>query len=190
MAVETRVLTVEDYLAFGDQLIEVVDGEVIEMSPYGKRQPMIMANLQHHLEPFVRERRLGLVLPEASYVLDAERRTRWVKNARTPDVSFITQARVEAHMEEYPDPTEPWWLAPDLAVEVISPTDKAPAILRKLRDYLHYGVRLIWFIDPDARTVTVYTQENPVGVVLSDTEPLTAEPVIEGWSMPAAALFE
>lgn len=190
MAVETRFLTVEEYLAYSNESIEIVDGEVIEMSPYGKRQPIVMANLMYSLGPFVNERKLGKVLPEASFVLDAERRTRWVKNARTPDVSFIMQARIDAHMKEYPDPNEPWWLAPDLAAEVISPTDKAPAILRKLRDYLHYGVNLIWFIDPDARTVTVYTLDNPVGVVLTEAETLTAEPVIEGWSMPVAALFE
>ncbi len=191
MQVDAKLMTVEQYQAeFAKQPIEIVDGEVIPMSPVGRRQPQVMANLADDLGPFVKRENLGRVFSEASYVLDGNRRANWVRGARTPDVSFIRRERIEAHNAEYTDPDEPWWLAPDIAVEVVSPTDPYSAVIGKAADYLRYGVKLVWIIDPQARTVHVHTPDNPMGTTLAGEDTLKAEPVIEGWSMAVAALFE
>lgn len=190
MAVEIKLPTIEDYMAFGDKPIEVIDGEFVEMSPHGRKQPHVMRRLNRNLDPFVTERNLGAVLGETSYVLDGNRRKNWVKNARTPDGSFISQNRIDAHDSQYPNEYEPYWLAPEIAIEVISPTDENQDVARRLRDYLTYGVLIVWFIYPKTKTVMVYTQENPMGVILEAKDLLTADPVIIGWSMPVAKLFE
>jgi Uma2 family endonuclease len=189
MAVETRFLTVEEYLAFGDQPVEVVDGEIIEMSPSTKRQPKVLRRLNRRLDSYSLENELGEVFTESSFVLDGEPRRRWVKNARTPDLAFIAKSRYEAHETEHPSEEEPWWIAPDLVAEVISPTDEPQEVMRKLRDYLLYGVLIVWLIYPKTKSVVVYTQDNPLGSTLVEGEMLAAEPVIPGWSMPIAALF-
>lgn len=191
MQVDAKLMTVEQYqAAFAKQPIEIVDGEVIPMSPAGRRQPKITRRLSRSLDAHASELELGEVYTEASYVLDGDRRTNWVKGARTPDLSFITRERIEAHDAEYTDPDEPWWLAPDIAVEVLSPTDPYSAVIRKVADYLRYGVKLVWIIDPQARTVHVHSPDNPMGYTLTDKDTLKAEPVIQGWSMAVGALFE
>jgi Uma2 family endonuclease len=135
MAVQIKLPTVEEYMAFGDKPVEVVDGEFVEMSPSMRRQPEVMSNISDDLGPFVRKRKLGRVYSEVSYVLDGDPRRNWVKNARQPDVSFITQVRITEHKKKHPEPG-PWWLAPDLAVEVMSPNDTFPEVDQKIRDYL------------------------------------------------------
>lgn len=189
MAVETRLLTLEEYLAYGDQPIEVVDGEIIEMSPSTKRQPLVLRRLNRRLDKYSLENDLGEVFLESSFVLDGEPRRGWVKNARTPDLAFIAKSRYESHEKEHPSEEEPWWIAPDLVAEVISPTDETQDVMRKLRDYLLYGVLIVWLIYPKTKSVVVYTQDNPLGTTLSENDTLAAEPVIPNWSMPVAALF-
>src|SRR5687767_8508572 len=129
MTIELKLPTLEEWLAFGDKKIEVVDGEFVEMSPNTRRQPNVVTNLLLNLGTFVRDQKIGKCLPEASYVLDGNRRENWVRNARTPDLSFITQARLEAHDAAYPSQDEPYWLSPDLAVEVISLTDETQDVM-------------------------------------------------------------
>jgi Uma2 family endonuclease len=134
----------------------------------------------------VQERGLGKVFVEASFVLDGNPRKRWIKDSRVPDVAFITRERIDAHEAAHPDP---WWLAPDLAVEVISPTDQYESLLQKVADYLRYGVRLVWAINLLTRTVTIHTTELPLGQILRVDDTLDAAPLIEGWSMSVADLF-
>jgi len=190
MQVKTRLPTLAEYLAaFEEQPVEIVDGEIIPMSPGGREQPNVETNTLILLQPYLKEHNWGKVFPEASFVLDGNRRKDWVKNARKPDIAFISKERIEAHNKKYPARSEPWWLAPDLAVESISPTDRFAAINRKVTDYLRYGARIVWLIDPEARTITIYTPDHPLKT-LYDDDTLDAEPIIPGWSAPVAALFE
>jgi len=189
MQVQTRHMTVAEYLAYGDQPVEVINGEAImAAAAHTRRQPNIVTNLFDKLHPFVRKNKLGKVFSEASYVLDGNPRTKWVAGARTPDVSFISRERIEAHNAEYPD-DEPWWLAPDLAVEVISPTDSYDYLSQKVADYLSAGVKLVWVIDAEARSVRVFAPDHPLGYAVREPDKLTAESVIPGWSMKVSDLF-
>src|SRR5205807_773671 len=76
------------------------------------------------------------------------------KLVRIPDVSFYSWAKLPG--KEYPSKPIPD-LAPDLAVEVLSEGNTQEEMERKLKEYFLAGVRLVWFVEPDARTVTVYT---------------------------------
>jgi Uma2 family endonuclease len=183
--------TVSDFLqAFGQQPVEIVDGVFIPMHPPGRLHGIYTHLVLFDLNTFVSSRHLGLVFTEVPFVLDGSERSDWVRYSRIPDISFIALGRIEAHNREHPDPTGPWWLAPDIAGEVVSPTDSYLEIDDKVAEYLRYGVRLIWVINPRLRTVKVVTPDNPAGYILTDQDTLTASPVLEGWSMPVAHIFD
>ena len=85
-------------------------------------------------------------------------------------------------------PDEYFESPPDLAIEVISPDDRRELIGDKLRDYLAAGVRLVWLVDPESRTVMVYTG-NTRGVEYVETDTLDGGDVLSGFTCPVADLF-
>ena len=142
-----RAATEEDLLKTprDGRIYELVDGE-IRMSPAGVRHGAVSMALVGRLAPFVRERRLGHVLgPDTGHRLPGG-------NVRCPDVSFIASGRFPD--ERLPDDFAN--LAPDLAVEVISPGDRPRWILDKVGEYLEAGVRLVWVVDPKKSRAVVY----------------------------------
>jgi Uma2 family endonuclease len=186
-----RHITVAEFFElYGDKpyKVEVIDGEVVEMSPTQRDSQRPSHTLYDSLKPYAVQHQLGEVWIESTYVLEADDRTDWVRGSRQPDVSFISRDRIAAHDAKY-GMGGPWRLAPDLAVEVISPTDKYSDVLQKITDYLRYGVRLIWLIDPQNRTVQVYTPDAPNGILLRDDATLAGDPVLPGWSIPVAELL-
>jgi Uma2 family endonuclease len=189
MQIITKYPTLDQYReAFTRQPAEVIAGEIVPVSPNTRQQPDVAANLFLSLGVYVRDHKLGKVIIEATFVLDGNRREQWIKGARMPDVAFIARDRFQAHNREYP-PDEPWWLAPDLAVEIVSPTDSPEDVSQKVADYLQNGVRLVWVIEPRKRTVRVHTPDQPTGQPLKAGDELTAAPLIEGWSMRVDDLF-
>lgn len=103
---------------------------------------------------------------------------------RKPDVSFIRAERVAE--------IDVSWaycrIAPDLAVEVISPNDLTYEVSRKVDGYLAAGVRLVWVLDPSNRSVAIYRQSGAYSL-LSSTEELTGEDVIPGFRCQLSELF-
>jgi Uma2 family endonuclease len=165
MATTTRkVATEEDLLAMprDGQKYELVDGE-IRVSPTGDRHGLVSAYLVALLVPFVKSRALG-------HVMTSEAGFRFPdKNIRSPDVSFVASGR-------FPDdkvPDDFGDLAPDLAVEVLSPHDRPRHVLDKVGQYLEGGVRLIWVIDPRQGRAVVYRS-------LSDVQELGADDLLDG----------
>jgi len=165
MATTTRrVATEEDLLAMpkDGQKYELVDGE-IRVSPAGDRHSAIAVHLSALLFAFVKEHRLGHVFgADAGFRLPT-------KNVRSPDVSFVATGR-------FPDDKPPddfGNIAPDLAVEVLSPHDRPRYVLDKVGEYLEAGVRLIWVIDPRRARAVVYRS-------LSDVREVSADDVLDG----------
>ena len=147
MATITRRAATEEDLrnAPDDGIYELVDGE-IRMSPGGGRHGVTSMALIALLGPLVKERGLGHVVgPDTGHRLPGG-------NVRCPDVSFIASGRFpdEKPPDDFVD------LAPDLAVEVISPRDRPRHILDKVGEYLEAGVRLVWVIDPQNSSAVVY----------------------------------
>ncbi len=141
---------------------ELVDGQII-MSPAGFRHGLIALRLGARLLAFIEQSDLG-------YVLDSSTGFRLPGgNVRSPDASFVAKQRV-------PDARAPQGfaeVAPDLAVEVLSPDDHPRAILDKVGEYLQAGVRLVWIVDPQAGRAAVYRS-------LTDVRELTADDSLEG----------
>ena len=147
MATITRRAATEEDLRNtpDDGIYELVDGE-IRWSSGGFRHSKTSMALVTLLGPFVKERSLGHVVgPDTGNRLPGG-------NVRCPDVSFIASGRFPN--EELPEDFVS--LAPDLAVEVISPSDRPRWILDKVGEYLEAGVRLVWVIDPQKSTAVVY----------------------------------
>jgi Uma2 family endonuclease len=105
---------------------------------------------------------------------------------RIPDLSFIPWERFPGRVV----PREPMvGFAPDLAVEVLSPSNTVKEMDVKLRDYFRTGVRLVWYVDPEARTVRVFTGVDRV-TTLDDSATLDGGDVLPGWSLAVGRIFE
>ena len=104
---------------------------------------------------------------------------------RIPDVAFYSWAKLPGR--QIPDDPIPE-LAPDLAVEVLSRTNTKGEMFAKRKDYFFAGVRLVWFVDPRARTVEVYTAPDQV-TTLRDADTLTGGDVLPGFGQPLAQLL-
>jgi Uma2 family endonuclease len=147
---------------------ELVDGQ-IRVSPAGARHGLIIVKLTGRLQAFVERARLG-------YVFDSSTGFRLPKgNVRSPDISFVARGRFKKGVPKGFVP-----FAPDLAVEVLSPEDRSRFILDKVGEYLDAGVRLVWVLDPEARSASVYRSLTAVRT-LSAKDVLTGEDVLPGF---------
>ncbi len=156
---------------------EVVDGE-LRMSPAGLLHEIVVGRLIVLLGTFVEQKQLGHVLASSLlYVLPSG-------NKRGPDVSFVASGRLGSLRDTvFPK------LAPDLAVEVLSPGDSPRHVLDKVGEYLQAGVRLVWVIDPRKRQAAVYRSMTNVREIGSDGA-LDGEDVLPGFLCPLAKILE
>ena len=102
---------------------------------------------------------------------------------RAPDVSFVVSNRLPAGPPQGYVP-----FAPDLAVEIVSPSDRASDVTRRLIDYLDAGSRLVWVIDPGTRTAAVHRSPSDV-FMLREHDVLDGGDVLPGFRLPLAELF-
>jgi len=174
------LLTAKDLREMGEEgeFCELVDGELVKMSPSFIPEARVVRTILLLLGTFVTQHCLGEVFgPDLGYELTPHR-------VRAPDVSFVRAEKLVA----YGNPQEFAKVVPDLAVEVISPEVKYGYLQRKIRDYFEAGVRLLWIVDPEMQTVTVH--RSPVDLrVLTSADTLSGEDVIPGFSCPIAELF-
>jgi Uma2 family endonuclease len=178
--VPAQRMTAEEFFALGEDVMgELVDGVFVPMTPAGGPHGSINTRITAALGAFVYPRELGELFDgQTGFIL--RRRPDVV---RCPDVAFVAAARLPGGVRG-----GPLELAPDLAVEVLSPSNTAAEMLRKLNDYLTHGVRLVWEIDPDARSVVVHTPDAPARwLAIGDT--LDAAAVLPGFTTPVASLF-
>lgn len=175
---------------FSQNPVEVVDGELVDMSPPEISHVIISRRLFISLYRFVEEKQLGEVWPDSTaYLLEEDEKSGWVKGSRVPDVSFVAAEHMQAHFDKH-GTDGPLRLAPDLAVEVVSTNDRYSDLNKKIADYLRYGVKLVWIIDPQQRTVRICTPDNMSGVILQEEDTLKGEPVLEGWSMTVKHILD
>ena len=158
---------------------EVVDGELVVSPGAGVPHEKLVVKLAIRLGGYVEAKRLGDVLgSSALYVLPSG-------NKRSPDLSFVATGRLDEPgiSQVFPQ------LAPDLAVEVISPSDTAQRVLDKVGEYLEAGVRLVWVIDPQKRQAAVYRTITSVREVSGDGA-LDGEDVLPGFRCPLSEILD
>jgi len=180
MATTTRpIATEEDLLASprDGQKHELVDGQ-IRVSPAGARHGKVCMRLGSRLTAFVETYDLG-------HVFDSSTGFRLPGgNVRLPDVAFVAKDRLDE--SDIPEGFCP--VAPDLAVEVLSPADRPRQVLDKVGEYLGAGVRLVWVIDPASRQATVYRSLTDVKTV-GDRGTLDGEDLVPGFACPLASIL-
>jgi len=178
-----RLLTTEDLEGLPGQpglRYELDEGKLVEMPGAGALHNLIVGLVYRLLFAFVSQKRLGLVFCDgAAFVLRRDPDT-----VRIPDVSVVRRDRVPAAGI----PEGFWPGAPDLAVEIVSPHDRAEEVHERVRDYLGAGVRLVWVLWPKSRTVTVYWPDGTARELGPD-EKLTGGDVLPGFEMTVSDLF-
>jgi len=159
---------------------ELVEGELRRMSPSGYNHGKIAARLTGALIQHVEEKELGDVCAaETGFTLKTNPDT-----VRAPDVAFIRKERVD----EVSNTKSYGRGVPDLAVEVISPSDKVGAVEEKVQEWLEAGTPLVWIVSPKLRNVTVYRSRTDI-TVLTENDTLNGEDVVPGFSYQVARLF-
>jgi Uma2 family endonuclease len=175
-------VTPEDLLTMPDgHRFELVNGKLVERN-MGAESSQVATTLISLIHQHVRANRLGKVFAQdCGYQCYSDD----PKKVRFPDGSFLARGRL-------PDERTPLGhirISPDLAVEVISPNDTAEEVETKRREYLRAGVRLVWIVYPENRTVHVSRQAGPPAELDFDAQ-LTGEDVLPGFTCRVAELFE
>src|SRR5207244_2647026 len=170
-----RRYTPEDLLHLPDgEHYELLDGRLVEhrMSTWAT---YVAGRMYQRLQSFCDANPLGWVFPEgASYQCFPEAPGK----VRKADVSVIRLARLSADQATSGAHLR---VAPDLAVEVVSPTDLVYEVDAKVQDYLQAGTQLVWVINPEARWVEVHRAHGPA-TILREQEDLDGEEVTAGFA--------
>ena len=160
---------------------ELVDGNLRVMSPAGFEHGRVALRIGARLDEYVRVRRLGhVVAAETGFRLSRDPDT-----VRAPDAAFVAADRLPPRDEQQ----RFLELAPDLAVEVVSPTDRAAEVTEKALAWLAVGVSLVWVVYPAQRLVAVYLPDGSVRHRREGDE-VDGGAVLPGFRLPVADIFD
>src|SRR5262245_35542347 len=161
---KSKLMTAEEFLAsdLGEGTFELVRGEVVKVPPPMPEHGRVCGNAFFVLETYGRQTGSGYALSNDSAVL-TERGPDTVRGA---DVCFYSHARWPRSQVGRTLPPVP----PDLAVEVISPSNRPGELLRKIGEYLEVGVLLVWVVYPSRRQVAIYRPDQEESTVLKEGE--------------------
>ena len=170
-------MTADELLTLPDRpgvSYELVRGELRVMAPTAALPGVVAMRLGRRLDTFVDEHGLGVCgTAESAFRMRSNPDT-----VRAPDIWFVRSANVPA--EGIPQTF--WPGAPDLAVEVLSPSDRFVDVLEKTQDYLDAGTLMVWAIDPIGRSAAIFRPDHPPRLLREDGV-LDGEDVVPGFSL-------
>lgn len=181
MVIADRTFTEEEFVQFillpehGDALFELIDGKAYPVVS-NNRSSRIAMSVGILIGSFVKQNNLGYVTgADGGYEVSGQR--------YIPDVAFMSKAR-------QPNPSNETYnsKAPDLAVEVLSPTDDPANVRIKLTNYLYAGTT-VWIVDPDATTVEIYVPNQPASK-LSKNDIISGLSVLPNFQVPVKDIFD
>ena len=172
-------MTADDLLAMPDDgfRYELVRGELIRMSPTAWGHGVFALRIGGSMESHASARRLGVASTDDGFLLGPD-------HMRAPDVSFVCRERAL-------DPNKPQGFfpgPPDIAVEVISPSDRLTEVAEKVVEWLDAGARAVIVVNPRNQTVRVHRPDRET-VHLTVEDVLEVPEVLPGWSMPVRQIF-
>jgi Uma2 family endonuclease len=175
----TKLWTVEDLerLPDDDHRYALIRGVLYRLPPPGGRHGRIVLAVGAHLYWFVTERHLGVVYDQNGIIFERDPDT-----LLGPDLAFVRGEQAPADDIAYPV------VIPELAVEVVSPSQSGPSVEEKSAVYLAAGVRLVWIIDPERRTVRVLRVDGSE-TLLAVPDEIDGEDVLPGFRLPVSQLF-
>lgn len=187
MIVEKQFISAEDFWEvmqqpeYADRMVELVEGEIVDMPLPNPIHAAVLGTLSAAIFNHVHGRRLGRVLiGDVPFVL--ERNPEGKDTLRGIDIAFVSTERLSGRL-----PRKPLTVAPDLAVEVISPSNKAEDIENKTQQLLKAGTELIWIVYPELQSVTVHSADG--SVKLSEPDILTGGKVLPDFAIPVREIF-
>jgi Uma2 family endonuclease len=177
-----KPITVEDFYEIASEGFrgELVRGELKETMPTSILHGIIAGRIAGLLWVFLLQNKLGEVLTaETGFRLFVDEKT-----VRVPDVSFLSNEKLAGikNVSKFYDG------APDLAVEVISPSETYNDVQGKLEDYLSAGVKMVWIIRPENKTVTIYRALSDFKI-LRENEELNGEDVLPNFKCNLTDIF-
>ena len=181
MATQQKLITADELLAMPrieGRKFELIRGVLVEKMPTGDPHALVVVMIATILNLFVGPRNLGGVRAgEPGYLLEIGPDT-----VRAPDVAWVAHGRIPEGTIGYPN------LAPDLAVEVRSPSNSIPELQRKAEMWLSFGTRQVWVADPETTTVTIY-QTGVDPLTLGEDDTIDGADLLTGFSAPVWNLF-
>jgi len=157
---------------------EIVDGQPEEKEMAGARHGRVVMRLGARLEMHVEQHQLGgIYSPDTIFQIG--------RNERLPDLAFVSAAR----MPEGGEPEGIWPIAPDLAIEVISPNDLWERVQSKVQEYFAAGVRQVWLVSWQQGTVSIYDSPTHV-TILTEEDILTSAALLPGFSCRVSDIFQ
>ena len=171
--------TLEDLLNMPEDGLkhELVNGEIV-VSPGGWKHSEIAIKISHILATFLEGNPIGRVGGSDLGV--------WLSNGnlRSPDVTFVRNEKLPKEEDQYKFAE----FVPDLAVEVLSPSDRTKFVEEKIREFLANGVPIVWRVDPVNKTVTEYRTQSEIKEY-SGEDVISAEPILPGFFCPVSRFF-
>lgn len=164
-----------------DELYEVVDGVRLDKPAMGVYQALVASTLFGYLWEFTRTHRLGRPVLEALFALDM------LGRRRRPDAAYVSYERCPAGQS--PTAGEAWDVVPDLAIEVVSPTNSFDHVEEKLLEYFQAGVKQVWVVSTQSRRIYVYDSPTQVQI-LTEKDEITGGTLLPGFRLKIATIFE
>jgi Uma2 family endonuclease len=179
---ETKLMTADELFEMPDDgfRYELIEGELRRMSPAGDEHGRVGMELAIPLGHHVKKNKLGkLYLAETGFLIHTNPDT-----VRAPDIAFVRMERFEKtpKVKSYREG------APDLAIEVTSPSDPVSKVEEKVTEWLEAGALMVWIISPKLKTVTVYRSLTDVNI-LTEKDTLDGGEVVPGFQIPVAEIF-
>jgi Uma2 family endonuclease len=161
------------------RICELIDGVLVEKA-MGYRESMLAIYLARVLDIFIELHDLGVLTGEAGLI------RLWPGRVRIPDLAFVG-------WHQFPDRKIPEdqipSLVPDLAIEILSPSNTPGEMLLKREDYFKIGTQLVWEINPRSRTVAVFTTAKTPDAILHEMDSLDGSSVLPGFTLALRDLF-
>ena len=182
MSTQKTLLTADEFFhlySHRDGRYELVDGEVVEMAPVRRRHGRTAMNIGAAFHNYCRHTGVGWSEVEVGYRVRSGPDT-----VRGPDVSLVLSEHPEEDEQEIGYVTG----APDIAVEVVSPSNTAAEMERKVREYLAAGSQRVWVAYTSSRSVAVHRADG-TAITYTGVDVITDEELIPGFSLPLADVF-
>lgn len=182
MVVQKKTYTLAEFEAISelpenrDRILELIEGEIVEKMPTNPYCSVIAVRVVQYMGIFVDEHDLGYVTgADGGYNISDE-------NSFAPDVAFISKTRQPELPRRGYNP-----IPPDLAVEVISPSDSYTDVSKKVATYLRNGTQMVWVFDPGTELVAVHTSDG--AKTLGKDDVLEGGDVLPGFRLPVSKIF-
>jgi len=179
---EKRKYTIEDLWELShrtDKRLELVRGELRELAPANDEHGYITMQIAVVVAQFVKQHQLGYTFAaETGFVLSEEPAT-----VRAPDFAYVSRERAPERWSRYFAR-----FVPDLVAEVVSPTDTYGEVAQEVQDWLDFGVRMVWVVDPATRTVAVHRGGGTFRIY-GEEDTLSGEDVLPGFVCKVSEIF-